>query len=566
MRKGLRTLRLALLAGLAGLASVGCQDSESLDAINTSDERGLAGVQTDNVMFEPRLSTISLRPEANPERNAYFGDLHVHTEYSFDAYAFGSLATPRDAYRYAKGEATPHPAGYEIQLGRPLDFYAVTDHAMFLGVAKEAADTSSELSRLEISELLHDLNAPDNRGLPSLLDRGRAFGTFVPQLIEKVVAGEVDQEAVDDVSRSAWRDTIEAADEAYVPGRFTTFAAYEYTSATDDRGNLHRNVIFHDTDRLPELPFSRLNSQNPEGLWDWMDALRSQGIESLAIPHNSNGSNGAMFQRVDWAGKPIDDRYASQRMRNEPLVEVTQIKGTSETHPNLSDTDEWAGFEIMPFRIASKLHSKAEGSYVREAYRTGLEIAAGGASNPYKFGLIGSTDTHLGGGSDREDTFYSKAGLMDGLPERRGSVPAGWLTGVLARTLASGLVKEVDGRTYLAFNVFEYWGASGLAAVWAEENTREAIYAALRRKETFATSGPRIRLRFFAGYGFDDTLLDAPDRVTRAYAEGVAMGGDLEADGDRSPRFWVAALGDPHRRPPPAAAGDQGLGGRRPDL
>jgi hypothetical protein len=256
-----------------------------------------------------------------------------------------------------------------------------------------------------------------------------------------------------------------------------------------------------------------------------------------------------MFQRVDWAGKPIDDRYASQRMRNEPLVEVTQIKGTSETHPNLSDTDEWAGFEIMPFRIASKLHSKAEGSYVREAYRTGLEIAAGGASNPYKFGLIGSTDTHLGGGSDREDTFYSKAGLMDGLPERRGSVPAGWLTGVLARTLASGLVKEVDGRTYLAFNVFEYWGASGLAAVWAEENTREAIYAALRRKETFATSGPRIRLRFFAGYGFDDTLLDAPDRVTRAYAEGVAMGGDLEADGDRSPRFWVAALGDPTAAP-----------------
>ena len=171
MRQGFRTFGLASLAGLAALASTGCQDTESLDSINTSGERGLAGVQTDNVVFEPTLDTISLRPEANPERNAYFGDLHVHTEYSFDAYAFGSLATPRDAYRYAKGDAIPHPAGYEIQLGRPLDFYAVTDHAMFLGVAKEAADTSSELSRLEISELLHDLNAPDNRGVPSLLDR-----------------------------------------------------------------------------------------------------------------------------------------------------------------------------------------------------------------------------------------------------------------------------------------------------------------------------------------------------------------------------------------------------------
>jgi hypothetical protein len=537
------------IAGLFGLASSGCPDDESLRGINTNETRGLAGAQTDNVVLEPTLDTISLRPEPDPDRNAYYGDLHVHTEYSFDAFAFGSLATPRDAYRYAKGEAIPHAAGYEIQLGRPLDFYAVTDHAMFLGVAKEAADTGSELSRLPMTEFLHDLNAPDNRGLQSLTTRAGAFSTFVPKLVEKILGGEVEQEEIDDVSRAAWRDTIEAADEAYVPGRFTSFAAFEYTSSTDDRGNLHRNVIFHDTDTLPELPFSRLNSQNPEGLWDWMDALRAEGIESLAIPHNSNGSNGAMFQRTNWAGDPIDEGYAAQRMRNEPLVEVTQIKGTSETHPLLSDTDEWAGFEIMPFRIATKLPSQAEGGYVREAYRSGLEIAASGAGNPYKFGLIGSTDTHLGGGADREDAYYSKAGLMDGTPARRGSVPAGLLTGVLARAVMSDLVKEVDGATYLAFNVFEYWGASGLAAVWAEENTREAIYEAFRRKETFATSGPRIQLRFFAGYDFDEALLDASDRVARAYAEGAAMGSDLEADGTRAPRFWVSALADPTAAP-----------------
>jgi len=542
-------LSIGSLALLCVLASSGCEDVEDVELASNVSSGQRRGFQRDNVVFEPSMGTMSLRPEANPERNVYYGDLHVHTEYSFDAFAFGTLATPRDAYRYAKGEAIPHPAGYEIKLSRPLDFYAVTDHAMFLGVVKEAADTSSELSRLSITEFIHDLNAPNNRGLMSLGTRAKVFGTLVPQLIEKVTAGEVEQQKLDDISRSAWRDTIEAADEANVPGRFTAFAGYEYTSSTDDRGNLHRNVIFRDTDNLPELPFSRLNSQNPEGLWDWMDALRAQGIESLAIPHNSNGSNGEMFKRVNWAGEPIDGRYAAQRTRNEPLVEVTQVKGTSETHPLLSDTDEWAGFEIMPFRIATTLPSKPECSYVREAYRNGLEIAAGGVMNPYKFGLIGSTDTHVGGGADREEAYFSKTGLMDGTPERRGSIPAGRLLGLALGAVAPGLVKEVDGTTYLAFSSFEFWGASGLAAVWAEENTREAIYDAFRRKETFATSGPRIKLRFFAGYDFDQALLDAPDGVARAYAEGVTMGADLAADGSRAPRFWVWALADPMAAP-----------------
>ena len=445
-------LSIGSLALLCVLASSGCEDVEDVELASNVSSGQRRGFQRDNVVFAPSMGTMSLRPEANPERNVYYGDLHVHTEYSFDAFAFGTLATPRDAYRYAKGEAIPHPAGYEMKLSRPLDFYAVTDHAMFLGVVKEAADTSSELSRLSITEFIHDLNAPNNRGLMSLSTRAKVFGTLVPQLIEKVTAGEVEQQKLDDISRSAWRDTIEAADEANVPGRFTAFAGYEYSSSTDDRGNLHRNVIFRDTDDLPELPFSRLNSQNPEGLWDWMDALRAQGIESLAIPHNSNGSNGEMFKRVNWAGEPIDGRYAAQRTRNEPLVEVTQVKGTSETHPLLSDTDEWAGFEIMPFRIGTTLPSKPEGSYVREAYRNGLEIAAGGVMNPYKFGLIGSTDTHVGGGADREEAYFSKTGLMDGTPERRGSIPAGRLLGLALGAVAPGLVKEVDGTTYLAFS------------------------------------------------------------------------------------------------------------------
>jgi hypothetical protein len=527
-------LNIESLALLCVLASSGCEDIRDAQttSIGSSDQR--RALLSDDVIFEPSAGTMSLRPDANPERNVYYGDLHVHTEYSFDAFAFGTQATPRDAYRYAKGEAIQHPAGYEIKLSRPLDFYAVTDHA---------------LSRLSITEIAHDLNAPNNRGLLTLAKRAKVFGTLVPGLIGLVKAGEVEQKELDDISRTAWRDTIEAADEANIPGRFTAFAGYEYTSSTSERGNLHRNVIFRGSDDLPELPFSRFNSRNPEALWDWMDTLRAQGVESLAIPHNSNGSNGAMFMRVNWAGEPIDERYAEQRMRNEPLVEVTQVKGTSETHPLLSDTDEWAGFEIMPFRVATKLPSKPEGGYVREAYRTGLELAADGATNPYKFGLIGSTDTHVGGGSDREETYFSKTGLMDGFPERRGSIPAGRLLGLAMSTVAPKLVTEVEGTTYMALSSFEFWGASGLAAVWAEENTREAIYAAFRRKETFATSGPRIKMRFFAGYDFDQALLDAPDGVTRAYAEGVTMGADLAADGDRAPRFWVWALTDPMGAP-----------------
>ncbi len=209
LSRSARKFILATLAPLSALFVSGCPDLESTTSVNTSETRGLAGVQTENQVFEPSLETISLRAAPNPDRNAYFGDLHVHTEYSFDAFAFGSLATPRDAYRYAKGQAIPHPAGYEIQLRRPLDFYAVTDHAMFLGVAKEAADTTSELSRLPIAEFLHDFNAPGNRGVMSLLARARAFGDFVPEFATQVMSGEVDQKMVDDVTRTAWRDTIE---------------------------------------------------------------------------------------------------------------------------------------------------------------------------------------------------------------------------------------------------------------------------------------------------------------------------------------------------------------------
>ena len=499
------------------------------------------------------------KPPVNPERNAYFGDLHVHTKYSFDAYAFGTLATPYDAYRFAKGEAIKHPAGFDLQLHAPLDFYGVTDHGFFMGVAPVAADTSTDFSKHSFAQVVHDLNAPDNMDRWSVLDRMRSFG-LARALAFAIVEGEVDPEEPLAITRSAWADSIEAADLHNDPGRFTTFVAYEYTATADDNGSLHRNVVFEGSDRVPEVPFSRMHSLNAEDLWDWMDTLREAGVESLAIPHNSNKSNGHMFKLEDWAGDPIDDEYAVQRIRNEPLVEITQIKGTSETHPALSSRDEWASFELVSTRgvgMGKPVASKPEGSYVREAMRHGLELEAQGVTNPFSFGFIGSSDTHVAASQNDEANFSSKLGVLSADGELRGSVPVGFLESTLMGFLPGQSVAEVDGESYLGSQQTEF-GASGLAAVWAEENTRESIYAAIRRKETFATSGPRMRLRFFAGYGLPDDLLEMTDGVAQAYAGGVTMGADLKPNliGDESvvsqdsqPKFVIWAQADANSAP-----------------
>jgi len=487
-------------------------------------------------------------PPPNPQRNAYFGDLHVHTEYSFDAYNFGTTATPYDAYRYAKGEAIAHPSGYQVQLRTPLDFYAVTDHAMFLGLVKEAADTSTAFSKYPVSRPIHNINDPDNMGITSVLGRVKNFAGFIPDTLAGIQNGSIDAEMATGVTRRAWLDTIAAAEQYNDPGKFTTFVGYEYTTGADDRGNLHRNVIFRGSEKLPAVPFSRLNSQNPEGLWDWMDALRAQGIESLAIPHNSNGSNGQMFKLVDWAGKPLDNAYVERRLRNEPLVEITQIKGTSDTHPLLSPNDEWADFEIYSLRVGTTLPSAVNGSYVREALQNGLALEARGIKNPFQFGLVAASDTHVAASSDDESTFFAKAGLLDGTPVGRGSVPVSLLYGAVIRLVDPQYLVEVEGRDYIQGGGFETWSASGIAGVWAEENTRESIYDAFRRKETFATSGPRIQVRFFASTRFSPDMLADSNLVASAYAQGVAMGGEMQANGE-TPAFLVWAAGDPRGAP-----------------
>jgi hypothetical protein len=528
---------------MLAFAGFGCSGPDE-DTDTTDLMKRLGG----DPVFETTTELLPPRHERAPETRALFGDLHVHTTYSFDAFAFGTLATPYDAYRYAKGEAIRHPGGFDVQLKQPLDFYAVTDHAMFLGLASEAGDVETEFSKLAASAPLNGLNNPDNMGLLSTTTRLKSFASFLPDLVAGVRDGSIDANQLLDITRTAWLDTIEAADQFYDPGHFTTFVAYEYTTSSDDSGNLHRNVIFKNSDNIPAVPFSRFHSQNPEDLWKWMDALRAKGVESLAIPHNSNGSNGQMFKLVDWAGNPIDDAYVDLRIRNEPLVEITQVKGTSETHPSLSTRDEWANFEIAPFRVATSLPSAPPGSYVRDALRRGLALENQGVGNPYSLGFVGASDTHTGAASLDESNYFGKLGVLDRIPELRGSVPLGFFTGLGLRMFAPELYNEVGDEAYIS-SPSSAFGASGITGVWAAENTRESIYEAFRRKETFATSGPRIQLRFFASFDFDGGLIDAPGSVARAYETGVAMGSELDAQSGTRPEFLVWALADPQGAP-----------------
>jgi hypothetical protein len=510
------------------------------------------------------------KPKPNKDRNPYYGDLHVHTKYSFDAYVFGVTASPDDAYRYAKGEGVKHPLGYEMKLREPLDFYAVTDHGFYMGMIQAYADTSTDISQNEFAEPFHNLNRLDNLTVESAGERSNIFSSVLgatiiqpypdwhPKLLKAYLTRNTQgalQSFDYDIHKSAWADVARSANEHNDPGHFTTFIGYEFTTSTDiEGGNLHRNVIFNSS-KASIRPWTRIDSINPEDLWTWQDKLRDKGVDTIAIPHNSNGSNGQMFEMESFKGNALDIEYANKRMRNEPLVEITQVKGTSDTHPLLSPDDEWADFEIMDVRVGSRppTYSKPSGSYVREAYLNGLTLEFTKQGNPYKFGLIGSSDTHVVAASLDESNFWSKVGLLDGDPENRGSVP-----------LKEENVERLD--EYMrAFNQpvsrvsleqgeyantgFTQWGASGLAAAWAEENTRESIFNAFRRKETFATTGTRIAVRFFGGYNLSSIDLNSESLVSEAYQKGVTMGSDLLHNENKIPEFLVWAQRDKNGAP-----------------
>jgi hypothetical protein len=442
------------------------------------------------------------------ERSAYFGDLHVHTSYSFDAFQFATRTTPDDAYRFAKGDAIDHPTGEHMQLDRPLDFYAVTDHAANLGFLRSLMDPASPLHDDPFAKQLVDSSTV------------KARGGYLPGSAE--YAAEHGSKAV---ARSAWQEIVAAAERHNAPGKFTAFIGYEYTPSREG-GNLHRNVIFRGSE-APRDIFSREDSANPEDLWSWMDGVREDGIDLLAIPHNSNGSDGWMFETRQFDGSPIDADYADKRMRNEPIIELTQVKGTSETHPFLSPDDEWADFEIFPFMVARWDKSRPRGSYARDALLNGLVMQSQEGFNPYKIGFVGASDTHNSGFPFKEEEYTGKVGIHDYDPKSRGSVPIDTYDSVPT-------YREVFRR---------YYSSSGLTGAWADDNTREAIFAAFRRKETFATSGPRIRVRLFAGTDLPNDLHTRSDLAEIGYAKGVPMGGEL-GPASRSPNFVAIAQRD----------------------
>ena len=405
-------------------------------------------------------------------------------------------ATPDDAWRYAKGEAISHPRGGQVKLsGPPLDFLAVTDHADFMGAA------------LPVLGLADD----SPRGYP------------VSGAVRRAVARLVKSGRLDEVRRRAWRRTVEAAERHNEPGRFTTFIGYEWAFHLHG-GNLHRHVVFGGAD-APALPFGPRYARGPEDLWDWLDRQRESGIDALAIPHNMDKSRGLAFPETGWTGRRIDRAFAEKRLRNEPVVEIVQEKGVSETHPLLSPDDEWAGFQT--FRYYDGRESPV-GDYYRAGLKRGLAIERRIGVNPYRFGAVGGSDSKLGAGAFEEDNFF-KSRLE---PHERGSAypegRGGW-----------------EG--YRTPRVATH-GSAGLTGIWAEENTRAALFRALRRRETFATSGPRLRVRLFAGFGLAQRLGRAgngPDPVAAGYAHGVPMGGTLTGAGGPAPDFFVQAVRDP---------------------
>lgn len=452
---------------------------------------------------------------APEDRELLFGDTHLHTSWSPDASLYGNRsADPDTAYRFAKGLPVIHPGHRaRVQIKTPLDFLAVSDHAEFMGIIPMILANDPRVSASETAQKFQ-----------ALMREGRGMeGMGV--LLQQITTGKVDPALIsEEVTGSVWHEIVNAAERHNDPGRFTTLLAWEWSSMPN-LANLHRIVMLREGQEIAKqfIPHSSFGDSRPESLWAWLEETSQRtGAHFIAMPHNSNISRGLMFQTTMSNGEPIDEAYAKTRIKWEPVVEITQVKGDSETHPNLSPTDEFAAYEDIGLLTGSTEDQRAD--FVRSALRRGLEIERRIGTNPYQFGIAGATDSHTGLATAEEANFLGKF-ASPATPEANLAPSRG------------GQLRGID------------LGAAGLAAVWAEENTRDAIFDAFARKETYATTGTRIGLRFFGGWDFRKRDLKAQDAAKRGYAKGVSMGGVLSVPASRTeigaPRFMVQAYKDP---------------------
>ena len=458
-----------------------------------------------------------------------FGDTHLHTAASFDAGAFGARITPREAYRLARGAEITASSGQPVKLSRPLDFLVVADHSDNMGMFPDLYAGKPEVIADPQARTWYDM-IKSGKGADAALQiiMGFGAGTLPPSMIYAPNTRAY---------KNAWEDNIAAADEYNEPGQFTALIGYEWTSNTGGN-NLHRNVIFRDDGEkaaqvVPYTTMQPFGSDNPRDLWTWMQNYEDKtGGSVLAIAHNGNLSNGRMFPLIEsFTGKPVDKAYAEQRAHWERLYETTQTKGDGETHPALSPNDEFANFERWDFgnldASVPKTPDMLEFEYARSALRNGLKLGSDLGTNPYKFGMIGSTDAHTGLAAVEEDNFFGKTTPQEPSPER--------LTATFVDNPKTN-IKVMDWQV----------SASGYAAVWAVDNTREALWDAMQRKETYATTGSRMTVRFFGGWDFNAADVEGRNPGATGYAKGVPMGGDLKAAPQgKVPTFLVAALKDP---------------------
>lgn len=473
----------------------------------------------------PERAGYSPYPEQNFPNQVFFGDTHLHTTYSWDAGMVFNKLTPSDAYKFAKGETVVSSTGVPARLQRPLDWLVVSDHSDGLGIAPLLARADPALLADPLGAELYAFTS-----LGTIEGAQSAYNLWLGRTYDGTNHLAKDTS----VPKVPWEEIIDAAEAANAPGSFTAFIGYEWSSAPGGN-NLHRVVVYRDgkEEANTRIPLSSELDNDPEALWDWMDEYQSDtGGQLLAIPHNGNLSNGLMFDDTRFDGTPLTAEYAERRQRLEPLYEVTQMKGDGETHPMLSPDDAFADFETWDkgsFGTEPKTPDMLPREYARAAYLRGMQYETTLGVNPFKFGMIGSTDAHTSLSTSREENFFGK------------------ITALEPSANEIRLYEPITGRLGTEENQIKAWetSASGLAAVWARENTREAIFDAIMRREVFATTGTRMRVRVFAGYDFDRSDLPRSDFAAHGYANGVPMGGELRASDGRAPRLVIQALRDP---------------------